>query len=370
MATAHIVALKMDSYNPAKIAGTSVTSAVSTGVNSVSGWGVPGQNGCMGGNPSLSCASGERPFSVGGTIYWPIQAQYDGDYFGVNRQAIIRSPDRMQHWCNWANVQAYGGCTSANWSSAGDVITANSMTYNGQLKTAVQWPWPDYSFGNVMARLYAVPWGPDTATGPVVPAGVDSRVDTSYTYAFGIATTNGATDPTPVTLHRVSTAGCLLTGCDDPGNWQHKNGSTWDSNYLNSTGLTLLNADATVFTPQNAQSISVMYSPDARMWFLLLSCANCTYADTMFSAVIPDGPWTMMAPSIGGGPSTGGAQGFIDASYTSLGGGNFKISVTGNAGGSAYVMHFNEWTFTLASSPITGLSGSGKFGAGGKLLGK
>ena len=345
-ARGHILAMRLDRYDPASYAKTGISLVGGHGINTMTAWGLAGQNHCMNaaGAGNDSASSGFTPFSLRGKIYWPIQCQYDGDPFTGNREAIIMSPDNMKHWCNWANYQAGGDagpntCDESNWSDTGDVITGDRMKYRDKTYQAVQWTQGDYFYQNKMCRLVVIMWGQDTAAGPIVPEGVDPRIDTSYTYAVSMKTEALGKQST-LYCHRFPTAANPM----DPRVWQHYNKGKWDRNYDSASPLDVGTADF-----EAAQTHSEFYSPDAKQFFM-----KGRHEDDILAADLPWGPYHRIEAR--NPPNANGFQGWIMATYTSLGGGSFKISHSDNGhmpgtDGWNIVPGFVEWIFHPVAAP-------------------
>ena len=229
----HIQAYQLVSYNPADISGTVMSTASGTaGVNALSGWGSIGDgHGCGVNDVNFTASADGPPFWWKGNLYYVGRCQSNNDPFQADTAWIIVSPDG-KHFCNWGNVQANGGCTSANWSSTGDgVLDSNNSHGFG----AIQWfrEAPDFTSKiSKMGRNYVVMWGADTATGPACPVNLDPFFDCGYTYSMSSFVRAAPDDNSPFHYaHRFRNNCSTPSGFVpmDPACWQHWDGSTWNT---------------------------------------------------------------------------------------------------------------------------------------------
>jgi hypothetical protein len=348
--SAHIVGpLNLTAYNPASIGGTTVNSLAGFTVNPMSGWGTIGQNFCMDSTESNnSCSVGFHLFSFKGTLYWAIMSQFDGDPEGGSSQAIIASPDYL-HACNEANISGFSGCTSSNWSSTGDVITDQFMTYNGGSHQAVQWFKPNTGdptrWQNNMTRLNVIQWSQDSSTGYTLPTGIPPTVDTGFVYAISMYKDNVGTqadytteNPSAMYLSRFP---MIATNAADNTAWQHWNGTTYvaDSSWTlgpnSSATLNLGSADL-----RTAFAHTEIYSTDCNCWVMAISAfsSNINGIAIFMSRDLKNWVRTTLV----GSPAANTFPSWMMPTYTSLGGGSFKISQAATTGN---ILGFNEWTF-------------------------
>jgi len=211
------------------------------------------------------------------------------------------------------------------------------VNLGGRNYQAIQWSNGDYSYQSRMSRLYCILWGQDTlASGPVVPAGMDPRIDPNYTYCLSML--KGTTDqsPGPLLAHRFLTAGNPL----DPANWQHYSNGNWVSDWNKSTPL-----DLGGFDTSNGFSHAEFYSPVARKFFMRYA-ANRGF---MLSADLPWGPWS--AEATASQINVTNFPCYMLHTYVELTPpGTFRISNCNNGVGppldtQGVVLGFEEWTF-------------------------
>ena len=391
------MALVLNSYDPANISGTSVTSAGGTGVNTLSAYGNAGGNGCFGSlDNNSSCSAGYNPFIFKHNLYFPIQSQYDGPNYSAQRAAMImspyepgRNPPYMQHWCNWANFRHGGNsgpnsCDSGNWSATGDYVTGDSMTIGGTAYTrAVQWDNAgDYNWTNPMGHNYVVRWGQDDGSTCGAPAGLDARVDPNYVYTFSHLQ-GAAGKVVYILLRRFGCSGNPM----DPANWQHwgsaggANG-TWydDSNWYQSCPVScpghqgnngVEGSTRNLVTPLDLGGLdttglighAVIYVPDIQRWMMSVYQSVGTYPNftslcqtlLMSTDAVPWGPYkafnancTASHPDVN--PMVTGSPAFWLSTYQQLGSGKFAVTLSNNgytAGdGQNNVLGMEQWQIT------------------------